>query len=66
MGTKPVLVGLYVTVFFTLTALFTLLIMTPVLLKQMDQLTTEWERDFDGVKVIFCFFLSGKNFLIIT
>lgn len=66
MGTKPVLVGLYITILFTLIALFALLIMTPVLLKQMDQLTNEWERDFDGVKVGFFeifakVFFSPKN-----
>jgi hypothetical protein len=50
MGIKGVLVILYTTVFLTVIALSALLIMTPILLKQMDTLTHDWERDFDSVK----------------
>lgn len=51
MGAKTVLILLYSTALITGIALCTLLIMTPLLLKQMEWMTVEWENDFDSVKV---------------
>lgn len=51
MSTKGVLVTLYSTVLLTGLALCALLVAVPMLLRQMEVLSMEWEHDFEGVKV---------------
>lgn len=51
MSTKGVLVALYSTVLLTGLALCVLLIAVPMLLKEMEVLSREWEHDFETVKV---------------